>query len=69
MSGDSLLPLKPVALLPPANSASILCSDLAKARTDLAEHKSYGYALLKQRVERELAGEVAKARAAFRIVR
>lgn len=62
-------PFKPVALLPPAVSTSVLCSDLARARADLAEHKSYGYALLKQRIERDLAGEVNKARASFRIVR
>jgi hypothetical protein len=68
MSGDAHS-IKPVALLPPAVSASVLCSDLAKARADLTEHKSYGYALLKQRIERELAAEVARSRSTFRIVR
>jgi hypothetical protein len=69
MSGEARNSNKPVALLPPANSVSVLCSDLAKARAELLEHKSYGYALLKQRVERELRAEIAKARATFRIVR
>jgi hypothetical protein len=61
--------VRPVAALPPATSTSVLCSDLAKARADLAAHPSYGYALLLQRAERDLAAEVNRARVSFRIVR
>ncbi|UDL89820.1 hypothetical protein LGH82_33105 [Mesorhizobium sp. PAMC28654] len=62
-------PLKPVAIMPPALFIPVLCSDLAKARDERAAHPSYGYALVQQRLERLLAGEVNKIRATFRIVR
>jgi hypothetical protein len=60
---------KPVALLPPANAASVLCSDLASARAALAADPGYKGALVVQQIRRELAIEVNKARATFRIVR
>jgi hypothetical protein len=60
---------KPVALLPPANAASVLCSDLVSARAALVAEPGYGRALVLQRVRQQLAEEVNKARATFRIVR
>lgn len=68
MSGDAPVVIPLTAEMPPALSVPVLCSDLAKDRANLAEYKSYGYALLLQRTQKLLAEEVSKVRATFKVV-
>ena len=60
--------IKPVALLPPALSVPVLCSDLTSARAALAADPGYKGALVIQQINRILAVEVARVRSTFKVV-